>query len=130
MEKVFQSRGPYPYLYLYLSLCVWRRRRYDSSHAPPPPTASRPRAPPQEVHAKYRPGPLLGRGAYGTVLGCTNKTTRVRYACKSVNITALLKTHDGANVERRLRNEIGVMSYLAGESAKKNEARPVSLARP
>ena len=71
---------------------------------------------------------MLGRGAYGTVLGCTEKATRARYACKSVNVAALLKTHDGANIERRLRNEIGIMSYLAGESAKRNNAS--RLARP
>ena len=86
-----------------------RRRRFDRS---------RPRAPLQEVHAKYLPGPLIGKGAYGTVIGCTNKTTQVRYACKSVNVAALLKSRDGANVERRLRTEINIMSYLAGESSK------------
>ena len=103
-----------------------RRRRFDRS---------RPRAPPQEVHAKYLPGPLIGRGAYGTVIVCTKKETQVRYACKSVNVVALLKSRDGANIERRLRSEINIMSYLAGESSKAKRgasagARPVRTMPP
>ena len=67
------------------------------------------------MHSKYRPGPLLGQGSYGIVLGCVEKETRARFACKSVDIKALLASRDGANIERRLWNEIGIMSYLAGE---------------
>ena len=40
-----------------------------------------------------------------------------RYACKTVDIKALQKTPDGPNTVSRLRNEIAIMSYLAGESA-------------
>ena len=65
---------------------------------------------------------MLGKGAYGVVLGCTEKSTRDRFACKSVDVKALLKTRDGPNIERRLRNEIAIMSYLAGESAMRNDA--------
>ena len=67
----------------------------------------------EDVRSKYRSGPLLGKGAYGQVIGCTNLNTKQRFACKSVDVASLL-ANDGPNVVRRLRNEIGVMSYLAG----------------
>ena len=68
--------------------------------------------PPQDVRAKYLSGPLLGKGSFGFVLGCTDRSTNVRYACKSIDAVGLLR--DGHHVVSRLRNEIGVMSYLAG----------------
>ena len=67
----------------------------------------------EDLRSKYRPGPFLGKGAYGHVLGCVNLVTKQRYACKTVDVAALL-ANDGPNVVRRLRNEIGIMSYLAG----------------
>ena len=66
------------------------------------------------MRAKYRPGPLLGKGSFGFVLGCVDRSTHVRYACKSIDVEVLLTGRDGRNVVRRLRNEIGVMSYLTG----------------
>ena len=68
----------------------------------------------EDVRSKYRPGPLLGKGAYGHVIGCVDLVTQQRYACKSVDVAALRGASDGPNIVRRLRNEIGVMSYLAG----------------
>ena len=67
------------------------------------------------VYAKYYSGPLIGEGANGVVMTCTEKATQARFACKAVNVGALLLTRDGPNIHRRLRNEIGIMSYLAGE---------------
>ena len=46
----------------------------------PPPFAPRPRAQDSDVRNKYRPGPLLGKGSYGLVLGCVNKENKLR--CK------------------------------------------------
>ena len=63
---------------------------------------------------KYRPYSELGRGAYGVVIGCIERSTGEHLACKALDVTALLKTRDGPNIYRRLRAEIGVMSYLAG----------------
>ena len=68
----------------------------------------------QDVRENYAAGPTLGRGAYGVVVGCVHLTSKIRYACKSVDFRTLLKTSDGINVARRLRNEIGIMGSLAG----------------
>ena len=78
------------------------------------------------MRAKYRPGPLLGKGAYGCVIGCVDKATKTRWACKSIDVRALLKTKDGPNVIGRLRNEIGVMSYLAGRRRREHALFPCS----
>ena len=59
-------------------------------------------------------GPPLGKGAYGYVLGCVNRITKKRYACKTIDVKSLLLTRDGPNILGRLRNEITIMSYLAG----------------
>ena len=68
----------------------------------------------QSVREKYAPGPVIGRGGYGLVLGAVDRNTKGRYACKSIFVTELLKTPDGPNIIVRIRNEISVMSYLAG----------------
>ena len=68
----------------------------------------------QDVRAKYRPVSELGRGAYGLVLCCLEKATGQHVACKAVDVIALLQTRDGPNIIRRLKAEVGVMSYLAG----------------
>ena len=68
----------------------------------------------QDSFSKYKPGSRLGKGAYGVVLNCTEVATNARFACKCVDVKALVKTRDGPNIERRLRNEISVMSYLVG----------------
>ena len=39
---------------------------------------------------------------------------RIPDACKTIDVKALRKTPDGPNIVGRLRNEIGIMSYLAG----------------
>ena len=69
---------------------------------------------PQDVRARYIPGPTLGRGGYGLVLGAVDRISQVRFACKSINVAELLETRDGPNTLGRLRNEIAIMSYLAG----------------
>ena len=51
---------------------------------------------------------------FGIVLGCVDKSTRTRFACKSIDIDALLRTRDGQNVIGLVRNEVTVMSHLAG----------------
>ena len=51
---------------------------------------------------------------FGIVLGCVDKSTRTRFACKSIDIDALLRTKDGKNAIERVRNEVSIMSYLAG----------------
>jgi len=68
----------------------------------------------EDVLVKYAPGAKLGHGAYGTVLACTERTSGRRLACKVVDVHRLLATEDGPNVVGRLRNEINVMSFLAG----------------
>ena len=68
----------------------------------------------QDSFSKYKPGTRLGKGAFGVVLNCTEVATKARFACKCVDVKALMATRDGANIERRLRNEISVMSYLVG----------------
>ena len=68
----------------------------------------------EDISARYRAGPVIGTGAYGIVIGCTEVTTGARYACKSVDVMRLLDTADGPNVAGRLRNEVAIMSYLAG----------------
>ena len=57
---------------------------------------------------------MLGKGAYGCVLGCVERDTKQRFACKSVSIKALLKTRDGPNIVGRLKNEVAVMAHLNG----------------
>ena len=96
-------------------------RLFEASLLPPrgsPRVARPPSRPPtslpQDVRAKHLPGPLLGKGAYGLVLGAVERTTKTRCACKSLDVKSLLKTRDGPNIIARLRNEIGVMGYLAG----------------
>ena len=68
----------------------------------------------QNVRQKYAPGPVIGRGGYGLVLGTVDRNTRDRFACKSIFVTELLNSADGPNIVRRLRNEISIMSHLAG----------------
>ena len=68
----------------------------------------------QDVRAKYRAGPKLGQGSWGTVLGVTDRATNKRFACKSIDVKSRLRTSDGPHLLDRLRNEISVMSYLAG----------------
>ena len=68
----------------------------------------------QDVRAKYEPGPTLGRGAFGVVFGCIDRATKERFACKSIGVAALLQTSDGPNAVGRIRNEISIMSSLAG----------------
>ena len=68
----------------------------------------------QDVRDNYVPGPVLGRGAFGVVIGCVDRTTRERFACKSLNVAELLESRDGPHAVRRLRNEINIMSYLVG----------------
>ena len=77
-------------------------------HPPPPPPLL------QNISSLYKPGPVIGKGAYGFVIDCVKKNNGEHLACKSVDVDELLKTRDGPNIIARLRNEIGTMSYLAG----------------
>lgn len=71
----------------------------------------------EDVSTRYVPSHVLGRGAYGVVVGCTEIPTGAHYACKSIDVKRLRENADGgANVVRGLRNEIAVMAYLAGHS--------------
>lgn len=68
----------------------------------------------ENIRVKYMFGSMLGRGAYGTVLACMEKSTRRVHACKIIKPSVLLRTADGPNAIGRLQNEIASMSYLAG----------------
>ena len=75
------------------------------------------------MRAKYAPGPSLGHGAFGIVLGCIDRSTKERFACKSISVAALLQTSDGPNTIGRIRNEISIMSYLVGHPNVRARAR-------
>ena len=48
----------------------------------------------------------MGKGAYGYVLGCVHRESKKRFACKTIDVKALLTTRDGPNILGRLKNEI------------------------
>ena len=68
----------------------------------------------QAIGARYEPGKLVGRGADGCVLRCTNRETQAEWACKVIDVASLLQSRDGPNILNRLRNELSIMLYLAG----------------
>ena len=93
---------------------------FRSPPSPPPPPPPHP-APliltafTDAIYTKYTPGRLLGQGAFGTVFECTERAdARRHFACKIIHVKKLLATRDGPNVVGRIRNEVAIMSYLAG----------------
>ena len=68
----------------------------------------------EDVQTKYKAGPRLGQGAYGVVMMVVDRQSATARACKVVYVDRLLATSDGHNAVSRLRNEVGIMNYLAG----------------
>ena len=48
----------------------------------------------------YTLGPVLGKGAFGTVYQATDKESGVVYACKSISKAKLICTEDVEDVQR------------------------------
>lgn len=68
----------------------------------------------EDVTCKYNAGPKLGTGAYGIVVGCVDKLTFERFACKTIDLRRLHLASDKTAHVKRLRQEIAIMAHLAG----------------
>ncbi|GFZ00478.1 calcium-dependent protein kinase family protein [Actinidia rufa] len=62
------------------------------------------------VRDLYTLGHKLGQGQFGTTYLCTEVSTGVEYACKSISKRKLISKEDVENV----RKEIQIMHHLAG----------------
>ena len=68
----------------------------------------------EDVTTRYKGGAILGTGAFSVVVECTDTTTDETYACKIIPVQALMATADGPSLVGRVRNELAVLTYLAG----------------
>lgn len=88
---------------------------------PPPISAPKPPAPPQigtilgrlliEITSIYDIGKELGRGQFGITYICTEKSTGLKYACKSISKRKLQTAKDIEDVKR----EILILEHLTGQ---------------
>lgn len=64
---------------------------------------------PSDLAALYELGPELGRGQFGIIRKCTNRTSGISFACKSISKLRLRTIHDIKDVVR----EINIMKCLS-----------------
>ena len=57
-----------------------------------------------KIQEFYSLGPVLGKGAFGTVYQATDKKTGIQYACKSISKAKLVCAEDIKDVQRVSRS--------------------------
>ncbi|KAK6939303.1 Protein kinase domain [Dillenia turbinata] len=85
----------------------------SSSSSPPPPPLIGPilNRPYVDIKAIYVFGRVLGRGQFGITYLCTEKSTGLKYACKSISRRKLKSDKDIQDVRR----EIAILQDLSGQ---------------
>ncbi|KAL6524864.1 Calcium-dependent protein kinase 29 [Orobanche minor] len=88
---------------------------------PPPPSFTPPEKPPSigpilrepytDITSLYDLDRELGRGQFGITYLCTEKSTMLKYACKSISRTKLVTEKDIQDVKR----EIKILQHLTGQ---------------
>lgn len=66
----------------------------------------------QDVKSFYTLGKELGRGQFGVTYLCTENTTGLQYACKSISKRKLVTKNDKEDIKR----EIQIMQHLTGQN--------------
>ncbi|XP_058094243.1 calcium-dependent protein kinase 2-like [Magnolia sinica] len=66
----------------------------------------------EDVKAFYTLGKELGRGQFGVTYLCTENSTGLRYACKSIAKRKLVNKNDKEDIKR----EIQIMQHLTGQA--------------
>lgn len=66
----------------------------------------------QDVKSLYTLGKELGRGQFGVTYLCTENTTGLQYACKSISKRKLVTRNDKEDIKR----EIQIMQHLTGQN--------------
>ncbi|KAJ0765675.1 putative protein kinase CAMK-CDPK family [Helianthus annuus] len=86
---------------------------------PPPPSPKRVfksdtilNKPFEDVKDHYTMGKELGRGQFGVTYSCTQNSTGVTYACKSISKKKLITKSD----KEDMRREIQIMQHLSGQN--------------
>ncbi|KAJ0720067.1 putative protein kinase CAMK-CDPK family [Helianthus annuus] len=87
--------------------------------SPPPPSPKRVfksdtilNKPFEDVKDHYTMGKELGRGQFGVTYSCTENSTGVAYACKSISKKKLITKSD----KEDMRREIQIMQHLSGQN--------------
>ncbi|KAL8226477.1 hypothetical protein R6Q57_016309 [Mikania cordata] len=86
---------------------------------PPPPSPNRVfksdtilGKPFEDVKEHYTMGKELGRGQFGVTYSCTQNSTGLKYACKSISKKKLITKGD----KEDMRREIQIMQHLSGQA--------------
>jgi len=66
----------------------------------------------EDVKQHYTLGKELGRGQFGVTYLCTENSTGLKYACKSISKRKLVRRDDREDMKR----EIQIMQHLSGQS--------------
>ncbi|PNY11238.1 calcium-dependent protein kinase 9-like protein [Trifolium pratense] len=66
----------------------------------------------EDVRKSYTIGKELGRGQFGVTYLCTENSTGLKYACKSISKTKLVSKADKEDIKR----EIQIMQHMSGQS--------------
>lgn len=87
-----------------------------SPSPPPPVNHHRPDTvlgkPYSEVRSVYSLGRELGRGQFGVTYFCTEISTGLKFACKTIPKKKLISKHD----KEDMKKEINIMQHLSGQS--------------
>ena len=65
----------------------------------------------EDVELHYTIGKELGRGEFGITYLCSENSTGLQFACKSISKRKLVKDYEKDDV----RGEVEVMQYLSGQ---------------
>ncbi|KAJ9567944.1 hypothetical protein OSB04_003910 [Centaurea solstitialis] len=107
-----------------MGTCISKPKTPSPPTKPPPPATPPPppkrifksnnilNKPFEDVTQHYALGPELGRGQFGVTYLCTQSSTGLKFACKSISKKKLITKRD----KEDMRREVQIMQHLSGQA--------------